>query len=154
MANKVGRPRKSLTQMSQEIGAEKKIEAVKIDGKLKPPEQTEKPAKKYKQIKVTKELVKSALTTPFTVCRALSGYEGFVISDLVIDDLVDSGYQIYLDFGLEVYSKWVNATTFSLMYGACFFGAFNGYMEEKKKQKKLEKPPEKTPDKKEPPEKS
>lgn len=76
---------------------------------------------------ISREAVANMLKLPFSVGRLMTRYEGFQINPLLEKDIIDSGYQVCKDFGIELYGKWVNLIFFGGMYGASVFGAFVGY---------------------------
>jgi len=87
-------------------------------------------------IDITKETVKGMLQTPFIIAKSLTGFDGFNL--LMIDDnLVDAGYRVYCDFGIELYNKWINLAVFGLGYGGLLFACYQNYNSDLKKKKEV-----------------
>jgi hypothetical protein len=88
--------------------------------------------------KFTRETIKNLLKTPFTIAKGVTSYEGFQITPLIEDEIVDAGYQVYLDFGFEIYSKWLNLVTFCVLYGGVLVTTSLGYMNYAKLKRKTQ----------------
>src|SRR3990172_1488538 len=87
-------------------------------------------------IDITKETVKGMLQTPFIIAKSLTGFDEFNL--LMIDDnLVDAGYRVYCDFGIELYNKWINLAVFGLGYGGLLFACYQNYNSDLKKKKEV-----------------
>ena len=113
---------------------EVKEEASQIIAEDTEPEQIEPLEKRgrpkgAKSRTVTKEGIRNILKMPFTLGYASTGFSGFQMSPLIEDEIVEAGYQVYLDFGFDVYSKWLNLITFILLYGGSLLVAVKGYKE-------------------------
>lgn len=132
--------KKSIDEMRIDIEPELNPSVVTI-----PPE-GEKPKRKYaKRVKEIEPDISAAsigvlLETPFTILRGITGYDGFKIEESIKPAIVESGLQVYKDFGFQFYGKYMNLAVFSLLYGGSILIPFSKYqkIQKAKKDKDLE----------------
>lgn len=77
---------------------------------------------------ITRESVRCMLKAPFGIMRGFAYFNGvngekLRIPPILEEEIIDSGFQVCLDFGVAKFNRWVNLMQFGLMYGGCLVGA-------------------------------
>ncbi len=145
-----------LSDLQKEFEAKKKLEEPKIPESIKPPGgliepiikkgRGRPPGSKSKTValvktdiseKMNRDTIKGLLQMPFTLGRIVTGYPKFEIPPLMLVDLVNSGYNVYRNFGFDRFQKWLDIANFSVGYISALGIATAGLIQYQKEQKKL-----------------
>ena len=88
---------------------------------------------------ISEQSIENLLEFPFSAARMMTDYQGFRINPLAKNDIVKMGKQACDDFGIILFSKWVNLSMFLVLYCGSGLMSVTGYMAMLTKQKQLQK---------------